>query len=189
MGRAKRYPSIAVVALLGFAKGSTHPASYLFSSAEVKNLVPSKKRFGRLNTERRSVGRMRNMDVAARSPHEVTRANAALRIFQRSFKHEGLFERRVLVQWHGPRRASSTGSFDDVLSKDGASMVVVTALPRHSTMCVYFDSSYRCRTRSPDIARTWKSYSRFVRGYPHTTDNPMRAQLPETRCRARSCKR
>jgi hypothetical protein len=76
-----------------------------------------------------------------------------------------------------------------VLSKDGASMVV-TALPRHSTMCVYFDSSHRCRTRSPDIARTCKSHSRFdLRGYPHTTDNPMRAQLPETRCRARSCKR
>jgi hypothetical protein len=33
---------------------------------------------------------MRDMDVAARSPHEVTRANAAFRVFQRSFEHEGL---------------------------------------------------------------------------------------------------
>src|SRR6476620_11104631 len=82
----------------------------------------------------------------------------------------------------GSRRIDFRGL--DVLSKDGASMVV-TALPRHPTMCDYFDSSYRCRTRSPYIARTWKSYSRFVRGYPHTTDNPMRAQLSETRCRAR----
>src|SRR6266478_2068688 len=30
---------------------ATHPANYIRSSAEVKNLVPSKKRFGRLNTE------------------------------------------------------------------------------------------------------------------------------------------
>jgi hypothetical protein len=37
------------------------------------------------------------MDVAARSPHEVTRANAAFRVVQRSFEHEGLFERGVLV--------------------------------------------------------------------------------------------
>jgi len=43
---------------------------------------------------------MRDMDVAARSPHEVTRSTAAFRVFQRSFEHEGLFERGVLVQWH-----------------------------------------------------------------------------------------
>src|SRR5216683_6437252 len=30
---------------------ATHPANYIGSSADVKNLVPSKKRFGRLNTE------------------------------------------------------------------------------------------------------------------------------------------
>src|SRR6267154_980535 len=30
---------------------STHPANYIGASADVKNLVPSKKRFGRLNTE------------------------------------------------------------------------------------------------------------------------------------------
>ena len=42
----------------------------------------------------------------------------------------------------------------EVLPEDGPSMMV-TALPRHSTMCVYFDSSHRCRTRSPDIARRW----------------------------------
>ena len=45
-----------------------------------------------------------------------------------------------------------------VLSEDGASMMVtalVAALPRYSTMCVYFESSHRSRTRSPDIARRW----------------------------------
>src|SRR5947209_19646242 len=50
--------------------------------------------------ERRAVGSMRDMDVAARSPHEVARATAPFRVFQRSFEHEGLFERRVLVQRH-----------------------------------------------------------------------------------------
>src|SRR6266849_7957116 len=50
--------------------------------------------------ERRSIGSMRDMDVAARSPHEVTRSTAAFRVFQRSFEHEGLFECGVLVQWH-----------------------------------------------------------------------------------------
>ena len=50
---------------------------------------------------------------------------------------------------------SATGSFDEVLSEDGASMMV-TVLPRHrTTMCVYFESSHRSRTRSPDIARRW----------------------------------
>src|SRR5882724_10003367 len=39
------------MASMGFAKSSTHPANYMRSSADVKNLVPSKKRFGRLNTE------------------------------------------------------------------------------------------------------------------------------------------
>jgi hypothetical protein len=48
---------------------------------------------------RRSVGSMRDTDVAARPLHEVTRSNAPFRIFQRSFEHEGLFERHVLVQW------------------------------------------------------------------------------------------
>src|SRR5205085_95768 len=50
--------------------------------------------------ERRAVGSMRDMDVAARSPHEVARATAPFSVFQRSFEHEGLFERRVLVQRH-----------------------------------------------------------------------------------------
>jgi hypothetical protein len=45
-------------------------------------------------------------------------------------------------------RRSATGSFDEVLSEDGASMMV-TALPRHrTTMCGDFESSHRCRTRS-----------------------------------------
>src|SRR5216683_4974629 len=47
--------------------------------------------------ENGSVRSMRDMDVAARPPHEVTCCNAALGVFQRSFEHEGLFERRVLV--------------------------------------------------------------------------------------------
>jgi hypothetical protein len=52
-------------------------------------------------------------------------------------------------------RRSATGSFDEVHSEDGASMMV-TALPRHrTTMCVYFESSHRCRTRSTYIARRW----------------------------------
>src|ERR1700730_3464457 len=38
--------------------------------------------------ERRAVGRMRDMDVAARSPHEVTRAATAFRVLQRSFEHK-----------------------------------------------------------------------------------------------------
>jgi len=42
----------------------------------------------------------------------------------------------------------------DCHSKDGASMMV-TAMPRHPTMCVYSDSSHPSRTRSPDIARKW----------------------------------
>ncbi len=65
-------------------------------------------------------------------------------------------------RWKGsrPRRAfsaarSATGSFDEVLSENGASMIV-TALPHHhTTMCVYFESSHRCRTRSTYIARRW----------------------------------
>jgi hypothetical protein len=52
-------------------------------------------------------------------------------------------------------RRSATGSFDEVLSEDGASMMV-TALPRHrTTMCGDFESSHRCRTRSTYIARRW----------------------------------
>jgi hypothetical protein len=52
-------------------------------------------------------------------------------------------------------RRSVTGSFDEVLPEDGASMMM-TALPRHrTTMCVYFESSHRCRTRSTYIARRW----------------------------------
>src|SRR5882724_1721926 len=35
----------------GFRKELNPPANYMRSSADVKNLVPSKKRFGRLNTE------------------------------------------------------------------------------------------------------------------------------------------
>jgi hypothetical protein len=68
----------------------------------VKNFVPSKKRFGRLKyrDERRAMGSVCDVDVAARPPHEVTRATAALGVFQRSFQHEGLFQRRVLVQRH-----------------------------------------------------------------------------------------
>jgi hypothetical protein len=67
--------------------------------------------------------------------------------------------------------------------------MMVTALLHHSTMRVDFESSHRCRTRSPYIARTWKSYSRLdLRRTPHTTDIPERAQLPETRCRALSCR-
>jgi hypothetical protein len=77
-------------------------------------------------------------------------------------------------------------------SENGASRVVI-ALPNHSTMCVYFESSYRCQTPSRDIGRTWNSYSRFdLRGSPHTMDSPEdspeRAQRPETRCRELSCK-
>jgi len=33
--------------------------------------------------------------------------------------------------------------------------LAIAALPRHSTMCVYFESSHRSRTRSPDIAHRW----------------------------------
>lgn len=69
--------------------------------------------------------------------------------------------------------------------------MMVTALPDHrTTMCVYFESSHRYRTRSTYIARRWKSYSPLdLRGLPYTTDSrdtdhPERAQLPETRCRA-----
>jgi hypothetical protein len=39
------------MASMGFAKRSTHPTHYVRSSAEVKNLVPSKNRFGRVNME------------------------------------------------------------------------------------------------------------------------------------------
>ena len=67
--------------------------------------------------------------------------------------------------------------------------MTVTALPHHSSMRVDFESSHRYRTRSTDIARTWKSYSRLdLRWSPHTTDIPERAQLPEARCRALSCR-
>jgi hypothetical protein len=65
--------------------------------------------------------------------------------------------------------------------------MMVAALPHHSSMRVDFESSRRCRTRSTDIARTWKSYSRLdLRWFPHTTDIPEHAQFPETRCRALS---
>ena len=43
--------------------------------------------------EHRAVGSARDMDVAARPPDEVTRATAPFGVFQRSFEHEGLFER------------------------------------------------------------------------------------------------
>ena len=33
--------------------------------------------------------------------------------------------------------------------------LAIAALPHHSTMCVYFESSHRSRTRSPDIAHRW----------------------------------
>ena len=49
---------------------------------------------------------------------------------------------------------SATGSFDEVLAEDGASMMV-PALPRYSTRSVYFDRSHPGRTRPPDIARRW----------------------------------
>jgi hypothetical protein len=32
---------------------------------------------------------------------------------------------------------------------------LATDCHRHPTMCVCFESSHRCRTRSPDIARRW----------------------------------
>jgi hypothetical protein len=67
--------------------------------------------------------------------------------------------------------------------------MMVTALLDHSTMGVNFESSHRCRTRSPYIARRRKSYSRLDRHRcPHTMDIPERAQPPEIRCRALSCK-
>lgn len=81
---------------------------------------------------------------------------------------------------------NAMGRFNE--AGDGASMKV-PALPNRSTMRVDFESSYRCRTRSPYIARTWKSCSRLDhRRSPHTTDIPGRAQLPETRRRASSCR-
>lgn len=76
-----------------------------------------------------------------------------------------------------PRRFSETG--DDVAS------ALVAALLHRSIMCVGFESSYRCRTRSPDIAHRWKSYSRFaLLRSPHTTGNPEHAQFQEARRRA-----
>ena len=100
-----------------------------------------------------------------------------------------LIESGLSVREYADRagRSKSSVSLSDE-TEDGASMAV-TALPHHSTMCFYFDSSHRCRTRSPYIGRTCKSYSRFdLPGSPHTTDSPERAQLPETRCRELSCK-
>jgi hypothetical protein len=65
--------------------------------------------------------------------------------------------------------------------------MMVTGLLGHSTMGVNFESSRRCRTRSPYIARRRKSYSRLDRRRSlHTMDIPERAQLPEIRCRALS---
>jgi hypothetical protein len=68
--------------------------------------------------------------------------------------------------------------------------MMVTPLGQHSSRRrVDFDSSYRSRMRSPDIAHRWKSYSPFAPlRLPHTTDSPGQAQLPVIRCRALSCK-
>src|SRR5580704_18100010 len=80
------------------------PASPAFFGSKKLRAVEKAVRTVEYGEEHRSVGRMRDMDVAARSPHEVTRANAAFRIFQRSLQHEGLFECGVLVQWHDRAR-------------------------------------------------------------------------------------
>src|SRR6478736_1760423 len=50
--------------------------------------------------KRRAARRMRDVDVAARPPHEIARAAAPLGVFQKTFEHKGLFERGVLVQRH-----------------------------------------------------------------------------------------
>ena len=114
---------------------ATPVLSAFFGGSEKLRTIEKAVRTVEYGDEHRSVGSMRDMDVAARSPHEVTRSNAALRIFQRSFEHEGLFERRVLVQWHD--RAGRH------LEQDGrASLVVfvqdlhldsveIRSLPRH----------------------------------------------------------
>jgi hypothetical protein len=82
------------------AAWSATPVLPAFFSSKKLRSIEKTVRTVEYRDERRSVGSMRDMDVAARSPHEVTCANAAFRIFQRSFEHEGLFERGVLVQWH-----------------------------------------------------------------------------------------
>src|ERR1700687_2418583 len=97
MGGAKRYPSIAV----GFAKElNPYELHAFFGGREKFSPIEKAVRAVEYGDERRSIGSMRDMDVAARSPHEVTRSTTAFRVFQRSFEHEGLFERCVLVQWH-----------------------------------------------------------------------------------------
>src|SRR6202171_6807284 len=97
MGGAKRYPSIAV----GFAKElNPYELHAFFGGREKFGPIEKAVRAIEYGDERRSVGSMRDMDVAARSPHEVTRSTTAFRVFQRSFEHEGLFECGVLVQWH-----------------------------------------------------------------------------------------
>src|SRR5580693_756460 len=46
----------------------------------------------------RALGRMGDVDVAARPPHEVAGTAHPFGVFQRSLQHVGLFQRRVLVQ-------------------------------------------------------------------------------------------
>ena len=75
------------------------------------------------------------MDVATRPPHEVTGSSAAFRIFQRSFEHESLFERRVLVQRHdcAGRHLEQDGraSFVVLVQDLHLDSVEVSSLPRH----------------------------------------------------------
>ena len=79
------------------------------------------------------------MDVAARPPHEVTRATAALRIFQRSFKHEGLFERRVLVQRHD---RAGRAILNRMVERPSSSLYrIFISMPSNSVRCQGIDDA------------------------------------------------
>src|ERR1044072_2168028 len=83
-----------------YALGGAVLALYALFSGEKLRSIEKAVRAVEYGEEHRTVRSMRDMDIAARPPHEVTRTTAALRIFQRTFEHEGLLERRVLMQRH-----------------------------------------------------------------------------------------
>src|SRR4051812_8841857 len=66
---------------------------------------------------------MRDMDVAARPPDEITGAAAALGVLQRTFEHESLFERGMLVQRYDRARRH--------LEQDGRTALVVPVKDLH----------------------------------------------------------
>src|SRR5258708_9483860 len=86
----------------GFRKGlnPSYELPAFFRGSEKFGSIEKAVRTVEYRDERRAVGSMRDMDVAAGSPYEVTRSTAPLRVFQRPFEHESLFECGVLVQWH-----------------------------------------------------------------------------------------